>query len=94
MALKLLQTFRFNDVVCVQYLCEDIGDELPLHSHVFNHITIAEIGEIECFTDDGKAVRCKAGDPPVEYVAGRVHGIRGVTAGAVFLNISPVNSPK
>ena len=91
MALKLLQTFRFGDVICTQYLCEDIGDELPLHSHTFNHITIAEVGEIECFTNDGRVVRRKAGDKPVEYVRGRQHGIRGVTPGAMFLNISPAS---
>lgn len=89
MVLRIVRNFDFHKVTGTLYMCEHVGDELPLHDHSFNHITIATIGEIECFTDDGVVVRCKPGDAPVEYIAGRKHGIRGVTDGAMFLNISP-----
>ncbi len=82
--------FTFNGVILQEYLCERVGDELPLHSHTFNHLTLCLDGEIECFSGDGKSLRASPGDPPVEYVAGRKHGIRGLTDGARFLNVSPV----
>jgi len=82
--------FTFNGVVCVEYLCEEAGDELPLHSHRFNHITLCLNGVITAFTGDGKSITATPGDPPIEYVAGRKHGIRGESAGARFLNISPL----
>lgn len=90
---KIVCTFTFNGVVCVEYLCEKAGDELPLHNHTFNHLTKVTSGEIEVFTDDGVTLQGKAGDEPFEYSAGRMHGIRGLTDGAMFLNISPVAGP-
>lgn len=86
------QPFTFNGVVCQPYLCERVGDELPLHGHTFNHLTLCLEGVIECFTADGTALQITPNDPPVEYVAGRRHGIRGLSDGARFLNISPVLS--
>lgn len=93
MSLRLVCTFTFNGVQCVEYLCEKAGDELPLHSHTFNHLTKVTNGEIEAFTNDGQSIRSKAGETPLEYTAGTRHGIRGLTDGAMFLNISPVLEP-
>ena len=87
---KLIRTFTFNGVVCAEYLCEKAGDELPLHSHTFNHLTKVTNGEVEVFDDSGKTMRGAARDAPFEYVAGRKHGIRAVTDGAMFFNISPI----
>lgn len=87
--LKMVDTFVFNGVSCMEYLCEEAGDELPLHSHAFNHLTKVTNGKILVFTDDGVELECVAGDPPTEYVAGRKHGIRGLTPGAMFMNIAP-----
>ena len=84
------RSFTFNGVICQEYLCEVVGDELPLHSHTFNHLTLCLEGVIECFTSDGKSLTVTPTDPPAEYVAGRKHGIRGLSDGARFLNISPV----
>jgi quercetin dioxygenase-like cupin family protein len=82
--------WTFNGLIGQDYTCEKAGDELPLHSHQFNHITLCLEGVVECFTSDGNSIPCAPGDPPVEYVAGRRHGIRGLSDGARFLNISPV----
>lgn len=90
MTLRVVCTFTFNSVNCVEYKCDKAGDELPLHSHTFNHLTKVTNGEVEAFTEDGKSIRSTCGDPPLEYVAGRKHGIRALTDGAMFLNISPV----
>lgn len=88
--LKVVCEFTFNGVRCVEYLCEDIGDVLPMHSHTFNHLTKVTKGTIEAFTDDGVVIQSEVGEDPLEYVAGRKHGIRGLTAGAMFMNISPI----
>lgn len=72
------------------YKCEKAGDELPLHSHMFNHTTWAMNGDVEIFDETGPLFVLRPGDGPVEYIAGRQHGIRGLTDGAMFLNISPV----
>jgi quercetin dioxygenase-like cupin family protein len=91
MALRVLRSFEFDRVAFVEYLCEEVGDELPLHSHTFNHLTLAVRGRIRVFTDDNsEGLVLRIGDAPAEYVAGRLHGIRALDAGAVFLNISPV----
>ena len=81
--------FTINGARGTMYRCEEPGDGIPLHSHLFNHITIATAGEIEVFTDDGVSLTLKPGDPPVEYKPGRRHGIRAKTAGAMFMNIGP-----
>lgn len=86
----MARTFAFNGVQCVEYVADKAGDELPLHSHTFNHLTLCTEGVVECFTADGASVTCTPTDPPVEYIAGRKHGIRGLSDGARFLNISPV----
>ncbi len=80
----------FNGLIGQDYTCERAGDELPLHDHNFNHITLCLAGEIEVFTADGKSITAKPGEAPIEYVAGQRHGIRALTDGARFLNISPV----
>lgn len=87
---EVVQTFVFNGVACVEYRCPEIGDGLALHSHAFNHLTLCLEGEIEAFLDDGRAFPLKPGEPPLEYIAGRKHGIRGTTPGARFLNLSPL----
>lgn len=85
----VINQFKFNGCIFVEYLCRSAGDELPLHSHSFNHLTKVTNGAIEVFTDDGVSLSGKAGDEPFEYTAGRMHGIRSLTDGAMFLNISP-----
>jgi hypothetical protein len=88
--LKKICQFTFNGIMCVEYLCEEIGDELPLHSHTFNHLTKVTKGSVEAFTGDGVVIRSEVGEEPIEYTAGRKHGIRGLTPGAMFMNISPI----
>lgn len=86
-------SFAFNNSFFVEYRADAVGDELPLHRHTFNHLLKVTAGEVECFTDDGVVVKCVAGDEPIEFTAGRLHGARALTAGAMFLNIYPERGP-
>lgn len=88
--LHLVKTFHFNGSVFDLYRCDEVGDELPLHSHNFNHLTVVVgAGEIEVFTEQGVVTKGQVGDAPFEYKAGRQHGIRALTDGVMFMNISP-----
>lgn len=83
------EPFTYGGLAVVTYLCAEVGDGIGLHQHLFNHLTQAIVGVIEVYTDDGKRRELRLGDPPAEYAAGRVHGIRALTPGAMFQNIGP-----
>lgn len=88
--LRIVCDFTFNGVRCIEYLCEEVDDGLPLHEHTFNHLTKVTAGKVQVFTDDGVTIDCGPGEDPIEYVAGRKHGIRGLLPGSMFMNIGPV----
>lgn len=96
MALKIISSWAFNGRRFVEYMCEDIGDGIPLHEHTFNHTTKCTKGKIECFTADGRKTVRDADDldperrTPVIYKAGLRHGIKALTRGAIFINDMPV----
>lgn len=89
MTLKVLNTFSFDNLYFAEYECDEVGDNIPLHDHPFSHLTKCTHGEIEVFTQDGRTLILKVGDKPAEYRPGTRHGIRGLTVGARFINISP-----
>lgn len=90
MALRIINSGAFHSNVEVLYGCDHAGDELPLHSHLFNHTTRCLAGEIEIFDETGPRLVLRPDDAAVEYIAGRQHGIRALTDGARFLNVSPI----
>lgn len=67
---------------------EHVGDELPLHSHDFDHLMQVLEGVVEVFDDAGKARVMHPLDAPLEFKAGRLHGVRALSDGAAFQNIS------
>lgn len=79
------------------YRADAAGDELPpgLHEHPYPHSCYATAGEIEAFFDDRAPVTACPGDEPFVFAAGRKHGIRALTDGAMFINereIGPANA--
>lgn len=78
-----------GNFAAIMYRLENIGDELPLHAHIFSHASVVMAGEVEAFDDEGHTMPLKDGER-VEFPAGRKHGIRAMTAGAVFINLMPL----
>jgi hypothetical protein len=89
MVIRPLNQFDFNGNRHVIYLAENAGDVLApgLHDHDYDHLCLPMSGRIEAFFDDRDPIAAEGGEPPFEFVAGRKHGIRAVTAGAIFMNV-------
>ena len=68
-----------------RYVLERSGDEVPLHVHPYDHLAVVAHGRVAAFAEDG-AREFEAPDV-VMFRAGRRHGIRALTDGAVVLNV-------
>ena len=68
-----------------RYVFACIGDEIPLHVHPYDHLAVVAHGRVAAFAEDG--VREFEAPDVVMFRAGRRHGIRALTDGAVVLNV-------
>ncbi len=96
MALPKATVFEAFGLRFTRYRFAAAGDELPLHQHDFDHLSLVDLGEVEVFDGAGPESRRIALDPeaqPLLFRAGRPHGLRALTAGAVVLNVGPKVSP-
>lgn len=84
--LKVISTTYYRDVVVQLILLERPGDELPLHDHDFEHITLTA-GRLELFDETGKKMRLERN--AVVFPAGVKHGIRALSPNSMFINVSP-----
>lgn len=72
---------------------ENIGDELPPHTHQdeeTNHITILLNGAIMLLGDaayNGTVVEARPGGVIINWKIGQEHGMRAMTPGATFANL-------
>lgn len=88
MSIQLVRIFDYGEHRHTIYRAHAAGDELPLHQHDDRgHLTLSMSGEIEAFFPDRPPIMAQPGDAPFEFAAGRLHGIRAKTAGALFMNI-------
>jgi hypothetical protein len=84
------RALKVGDLIGVTYVLENIGDELPTHSHeeFDNHITIVAFGSIEVL-GFGEPIRidAAAGGRILDWDVGQPHGFRALTPGATVVNV-------
>ena len=90
--MHLISEFTYAGSLHRIYRAERVDDVLPpgLHKHDYEHICVPMSGEVEAFFDDRAPISAKPGDLPLEFAPGRKHGVRALTAGAIFMNISRI----
>lgn len=83
-------SFHFRDCFFQVLLFNERGDELALHSHSFEHLTLVLEGRAEAFAANGTyKVEMGVGAPPVAFPLEVLHGIRCLEAPLRVLQISP-----
>lgn len=85
------EIFSFFGNQFVQYTFASVGDELPIHSHDFDHGCIVAVGEVIAFGKNGYEKELKQGQR-INFPANKPHGVRAKTAGAIILNVMPPNT--
>lgn len=85
-----LKQFTANGTRYKHYTFGNQGDELVLHRHTYDHLTIVVHGEVTVF-DLEKETKLTAPDV-IQFEAGRDHGVRAVTPGAVILNVNDASA--
>lgn len=83
------QICNFCGVQIVIFHAAAPGDGLPLHDHLFEHLTIAMSGALEVFYEDEITQTIRPGDAPLKFATGQKHGVRATAAGDRFINIIP-----
>jgi len=87
MALPEATIFEAFGLRFIRYRFLSEGDELPLHEHDFDHISVVDGGRVEVFGPD-RRVEADLEAKPFMFRAGRPHGIRALSPGAIVLNVS------
>jgi len=87
--IKVINTFEYGDNTHIIYHADAAGDVLApgLHDHTWDHLCVPMSGKIEVFFDDREPIEMVPGESPVQFPALRMHGIRALTDGAVFMGI-------
>ena len=67
------------------YTFQNIGDEIPAHTHTFFHSALCIKGICEVFNSEGKSVKLDGGCY-AEFPAGKEHGLRALTPGMILIN--------
>lgn len=81
------KTFEVFGQTFTLYTFEHAGDELGLHRHDFDHASVVVAGTVLVFGPDRDLAAC-VGEVFL-FRAGREHGIRATSDGAVVLNVTP-----
>ena len=82
--------FTVEGTLFTKYVFEHAGDEIPLHSHTFSHLSLVIVGSAIAFDGEGKELLLTEASAPVEFPAGRTHGLKAQTDGTVILQIQQV----
>ncbi len=90
MALPLSHSTPAAGLNFLRWTFASAGDEWPVHDHTFDHTAIVLKGAVELFDGAGKSVQAVEGGGVILFPAGVRHGLRAVTAGAVVMNILPM----
>ncbi len=86
----LVRITNFCGVQLTFFRADRTGDELALHDHPFDHLTMALVGTLEVFYADGSAQELRPGDAPIKFAARQLHGTRATAKGDCFVNITPI----
>jgi quercetin dioxygenase-like cupin family protein len=62
------------------------GEDLPFHSHVFNHATVCQVGSCVVRVK-GKEIVMTADSQPIDLPADIPHEIESLEDGTVFVNV-------
>ena len=79
--------FTVEGTLFTKYAFEKAGDSIPLHSHTFRHLSLVILGSVVAFDEAGKELLLTEASPPVEFLPGRLHGLRAQVDGTVILQI-------
>jgi len=68
------------------YTFENIGDDIPVHNHIYDHTCIVGQGKVYCYNENGG--KEFGVTEIILFKKGVNHGIRAVEANTIIYNIS------